>query len=73
MNILPTPFCLPHSVYPILFTLFSDHGHSDVHWGRTKSLTILLVATTLTSLCAEIVVNNIEALMSGSNITIVSE
>ena len=62
-----TTYCV---VY--VFYIFSDHGHSSAHWGRFKSLFILLIATILTSLAAEIIVNNIESLVEGTSVTLVS-
>ena len=50
----------------------SDHGHSVAHWGRVKSLVILLVSTVLMSLCAEILTSNIQIFLANSSVNIVS-
>ncbi|CAD5120369.1 DgyrCDS8942 [Dimorphilus gyrociliatus] len=47
-----------------------ENNHSNVHWGRLKSLAVLLIATVVTSLCADIVAENIQMILSNSGISV---
>ncbi|XP_787831.4 low affinity vacuolar monovalent cation/H(+) antiporter [Strongylocentrotus purpuratus] len=46
----------------------NTHSKPDVHWGRIKSTIILLVAVALMSLSAEVVVQNLEPIISSSTV-----
>ncbi|XP_041471754.1 low affinity vacuolar monovalent cation/H(+) antiporter-like [Lytechinus variegatus] len=46
----------------------NPHSKPDVHWGRIKSTVILLIAVALMSLSAEVVVQNLQPILSSSTV-----
>lgn len=48
-----------------------NHG-AVVHWSRWRSLIILVVATVLTSACADLVTENIQPILNQPNVSQVS-
>ncbi|CAH1246765.1 Hypp7776 [Branchiostoma lanceolatum] len=47
-----------------------NNSHSTIaHWSRLKGVTILLVATVLMSLCADLVTENMQPILTGSGVS----
>ncbi|CAN9499179.1 unnamed protein product [Ophioblennius macclurei] len=47
----------------------ADHHGTVVHWSRLKSLVILIIATVLTSACADLATEHIQPILSQPNIS----
>lgn len=72
--------CLLHSQRPsrdaliwpftalLLCAVTGNHG-AVVHWSRWRSLVILVVATVLTSACADLVTENIQPILNQPNVS----
>lgn len=54
-----------------LCAVAGNHG-AVVHWSRWRSLIILVVATVLTSACADLVTENIQPILNQPNVSQVS-
>lgn len=46
-----------------------EEGHSAPHWSRTQASLVLVVATVLMGLVAEVVVDNIKEVIEGSGVS----
>lgn len=51
----------------------TGHHGAVVHWSRWRSLVILIMATVLTSACADLVTENIQPILNQPNISQVKE
>lgn len=58
--------------YNTIISPVSGHHGTVVHWSRWRSLVILILATVLTSACADLATEHIQPILSQPNISQVS-